>query len=456
MALGDQLMGHVGDDRHRLLDEDSSLRADVSGPIPTEEELAQTYVAPGSKAQLPIGILYQAAWKDEADGMARHARNQVRALATTGLPLRLQSFGQHVVINDDLAESVRKVSYLEGVSFTVTALSIKQLVIGTPGLLREVICPAAIRSLHPEAVEKIAERTIIYTSWERDRVHPQYVEMLNTVGEVWVPCQANRGAFIDSGLNPEKVCVVPFPYDPEETIAAPRGPETVPDGKRFYSIAKWEPRKNQHRLIGAFLLAFTPKDRASLLIKTSGYGYGWADYPEPDESITHWLADERVKKNGWNEQQVDRLIRIVSKKVSAEDLNRIHLTNNIYVSAGLGEAWDLPAFDARLAGNRLVYVGYGGPEEYAAVQDVKAPWFNLVPVHPGYLWESDARWAEVTAEQLAAAMQGVEPPTARMVPPELYQQYSLQAVGRLMESRIQRLTESQGTWSLLKQAGGFG
>lgn len=455
-GLQGQLTGHTGGDAHRLLDDDlSTVRA--THWTPTAAELAQTYVAPGRPAQLHTCITYHAYWKNENDGMARHARQQIKALAMTGLPLRIQSLGERVYMNEELVPGVKELLYLEGVSSKHTAISIKQMILDRPILLRECLCPVGIRNaMSPEAVSRILESTIMYTSWERDRVHNDFIRELRQVGQVWVPCVENKKAFVDSGLDPDKVKVVPCPYDPaEHAIAAPRGVEDVPTGKRFYNIGKWEPRKNQHRLIGAFLMAFTPKSNASLFIKTSDFGTGWGNYPKFTESLEFWLDQEVVKANGWTSAHIDRLVRVVDKKLTNADMEKLHKSNNIYVSAGLGEAWDLPAFDAKMAGNRLVYVGYGGPSEYAESSDVQVDWSEMAGVHAFYGWEPGAQWADVSAAQLAEALKKATAPSDRLVPLLYCRQYGLMSVGLIMEGYIQELAKKLGCWEQL-QKGGFG
>jgi len=430
-----------------------------SGEKPDEDLMQVSLCAPGRKALLPIGIAYHGPWKYAADGMGKHTREQVKALATTGLPIRLQSIGQPKFLNEELPEEVREVEYLENISFSRTSLAIRQFIFHDLGYLREQICPSQLRS---EVSSKlVTENTIIYTSWERDRVFPQLIEELKQVAQVWVPCAANKEAFVDSGLPEHKVKVIPYPYNPAScTIAAPRGREDVPPDLRFYHIGKWEPRKNQHQMIGAFLLAFKPKDRASLLIKTSGFGSTWSGYPPPEESVQFWLDDPEVKARGWTEKTLNRVVRIITDRISDADIHKLHEKNNIYVSCGHGEAWDIPAFEAKLAGNRLVYMGYGGPEDYAETEDVWLRgdvWLRegMGPVHSQYDWETDAQWGAVSTEDFAEALLRAKPPEIRVCPPQYARQYSYSAVGCLMEAA---LLEAIGPerMQVLKMSGGFG
>jgi hypothetical protein len=439
----------------------SILEEGGKAPLPTQEQLAQAYAAPGRSAQFPIGITYQASWKQPADGMNKHAREQVRALATTGLPIQLQSFGERVILNQELCEEAKRVEYLASVSFTRTAIAIKQLILFSPQQLKDTMYPVGIRNfMTAEQQRNLWASTILYTSWERDRVHKDYVKFMNTLGQVWVPCWANVDAFVESGVAKEKVKYVPYAYHPDTAInSAPRAPEvwlSEDAPRRFYSIGKWEPRKNQHNLIGAFLQAFTPKDKASLFLKTSGYGTTWAQYPTCEQSLKFWMDQESVRARGWNKEAFDRLIRVVDRKLSEGDIQQLHVKNNIYVSAGLGEAWDIPAFEAKLAGNRLVYVGFGGPQDYADPQDVCVWDRSFSPVHPGYMWEPDARWAHVTVGQLAEGLKSATPNSVKEVPHGYFNRFGYVGTGRHMYGLLKELAENLGCWEQLSNCGGFG
>jgi hypothetical protein len=218
--------------------------------------------------------------------------------------------------------------------------------------------------------------------------------------------------------------------------------------------------KGYDALIGAFLLAFTPKDRVSLFIKTSPWAR-WEGYPTPDESLARWMADVRVART-WSPTQIARQLRIISERLPEGKLRDIHRQNNIYVSCSHGEAWDLPAFDAVAAGSSLVHVGYGGSEDYAPAGSVRIPWnpWKLAPVHPGYGWEPNAKWAEYELDDLVEALRLAEAPKRRVQPPELYGRFGMSQVGALMRGHILGRTArpivSDRIAERLIAAGGFG
>ena len=338
-------------------------------------------------------------------------------------------------------------------------MAIRQLVIHNASYLESVIAPAGARLSGFGNEMKVYQSTIVYTPWERTTVAQDVVEVLNRCAEVWVHGEWAVEIFKKAGV--ENVYAIPAPYDPDTSpacqIAAPRGSERVPDGKRFYAIGKWEPRKNYDALLGAFLLEFSPKEKASLFLKTHEWG-AWENYPTVAESVEKWLARSEVYLQGWNLESFNRRVRIVSKKLPEEQITKLHQDNNIYVSCSHAEGWDLPAFDARCAGNRLVYTGWGGPGDFAGDEDeciaVSKGANRLTPVHPGYGWESGAQWAACGVDDLRERLRRAAPPSRRIHPPEFYRKFGLTAVGHRMATRIQeRFPEA---YEKLEKAGGFG
>lgn len=457
--LADQLAQHASAN-HAILDEHGNVRADARGPTPTEAELEQHHAAPGEPALLPMGVVYQGDWKRFGDGIARHVRDQAVALATAGVPVWLQAVNEQGLLDGELEPQVLKdVGHLRHVTLSSIPICIRQIIFRDAASLRALILPAGARLAGKEGEDTVYRSTIVYTSWERDRIHGSMVEILQRCGQVWVPCERNRKAFVESGVPTEKVFVVPYPYDPASEVCcipAPRGSESAPDGKRFYAIGKWEPRKRLHQLVGAFLTAFTPRDRASLTIKTHGWG-SWSEYPTIEESIAHWSESAIARSRGWTPEAMNRRIRIIASKIPESEIVDLHRKNNIYISAGAGEAWDLPAFDAKCAGNRMVYVGFGGPEDYADESDVRVGWSHMEPVDADYGWEPDARWAAVSRELVAQALLEVEPPPRRIHPPSFNRRFSRHAVGESMRFLVTMLADDLhiGLGNKILQAGSF-
>ena len=246
-------------------------------------------------------------------------------------------------------------------------------------------------------------------------------------------------AFTSAGVPESKIKLMPNAYDESAPICSP--PERPPPGRRYYNIGKWEPRKAQHTLIGAFLIAHAPSDDATLTMKTSRFGR-WRGYPTgPHASVESWLKDDRVRARGWTRENVDDGLRIETRIFTDEQMGLLHHMNNIYVSAAHAEGWDYPAFDARCSGNRLVYIGYGGADDYASEDDVKVG-YELRAALECYGWEPDAKWGVYDLEDLSSAMVLAWIPTTRRHPAEFPARFGIAATGERMKRNVLALTRA--------------
>lgn len=404
--------------------------------------------ARGQAAEHPYGVLYQGEWETEHDGNAFAVRKHARALADVGVPVILKSFS-NVVVTDGVAEPVptvglpqkvrQEVLGLHRTSVSRLAPMVKHMVVANAErfartLMRGIVGPADRAELVIGAQQAAYQGTIVYSVWERSAISPDIARHLALVAENWVPCHHNAELLRKAGV--ERVRVVPHPYDPADAICklVRRRPET--GWRLFYSIGKWEPRKGYVELIAAFLRAFKPSDKVVLTIKYSGGQH--RDYPTPDEAVNIALSDAEVRANGWTPDKLDGRLVLVGKRLPRSRIVELHYRNNIYVNSSHGEGWCLPAFEAKLAGNGLVHVAYGGTPDFASLSDRRVP-FRMGPVHPSYGWEPDAQWAVYDLAQLAEAMKLSTPPE-KFERPEGFAQFSKQNVGHQMRARILELT----------------
>jgi len=252
---------------------------------------------------------------------------------------------------------------------------------------------------------------------------------------------------ICDGLSAEKIDallrkwlrLVPHPYTDDDQIhLLTRRPADRHQGwRRFYSIGRWEPRKGFDQLIRAFLGAFQAKDKVSLTIKYSGSG-SWPGYPTPEQALAEALLHAPAG-NGWTPQKMAERVTLIDGRVTRSQIVGLHLENNIYVSASHGEAWGLPSCDAKLAGNRLVYVGFGGVCDFAADEDILVP-HELEPVHESYRWEHGARWAGYQLSDLVEGLQRARLPEHFSRPPGFEEKFSMRAVGEKMRILVDAAT----------------
>lgn len=433
-----------------LLEDPEAQRA-VRPPEEGQLVHERPYFAPGVDAKHPFGVLYQGEFETLHDGTAIAVRRHARALADTGLPVELRSFSNMVERNGiyepahlGLPEAVdREIGDLREASIGTRVPVIKHAVIVNAEHARNVLIPRGAIAIGGDTMETVrlrravCENTILYTVWERDRIDEDVVNELNRAAQLWVPCMQNSLMLADSGVTASKIHVVPHPYreDDELNKLLRRQPQT--DWRLFYSIGRWEPRKGYAELVEAFLRAFTPRNNVVLTIKYTGGQ--WMDYPSPAEAFAETLKRPDVQAH-WTESQARERVRFIDKHLSRSGILELHFYNNIYVSSSHGEAWNWGAFEAKQAGNGLVYVPYGGVADFASPLDrftVHTP--SLVPVHPSYKWY-DARWADVRVEDLMDALRSAAPPS-QYVQPSSFDRFCSKRVGAMMRELVLLLAE---------------
>jgi glycosyltransferase involved in cell wall biosynthesis len=394
-------------------------------------------------AEFEWGIDYRGPWETEWDGVHTSVRRHARALSKTGMPLWLTSVNHRMQYLDErgsvvngfadhtnLSESVRRdVGHLTEKRHRQTFVRIEHRVF-SPESVISVAYPR-VSQFDPQFARRVNETTVLYTVFERsipDADTRRAAFALSMLGAVWVPCCRNRKVLIDSGVPAEKVFVVPHPLPATDPIWSTRMRKHA--NVRLLTVGKWEPRKGQHELIGAFLRQFKPDESVELTMKYSSFGV-WENYPlGPKESIVAWLLDETVRSNGWTSENVGSRIRLYNRMFSRLDLLRFFAESDIYVSAGRAEGFDMPALDAKLMGLRLVVMGHGGAEDFCTPTDVL--WDSPIEdAHPGYGWKG-AKWSGHRISDIQSALQMAVNMADSRQQPILAQRYSEEYVGREM------------------------
>ncbi len=414
----------------------------------TRPEQTAAFFGNGRKADHPHAVMYVGEYETLWDGTAVAVRSHARALALAGVPVSLRSFSSTVIDEHGIARSAhsvepdpqvtREVGPLELTTAAEYYPRILHLVVRDAEHLKQVVIPRGAIAQDFEAQVKmrqhIYDSTILYTVWERDRVDPAIAKILSKVAQNWVPSHQNAQMLIASGVPADSIRIVPHPYDPADPILKLQRRKANTEWRRFYSIGRWEPRKGYVELVLAFLTAFTPKDKVILTIKYTGGK--WPGYPTPEELIAQCAAEQR---GGWTLEKIKERVKLIEGRFPRAAILEIHYRNNIYVSASHGEAWNLPAYEACLAGNQVVYVPSGGVDDFVGNGHVAVAPEGPVSVPRSYGWEADAQWMGYSLHEMSHALEKAygfgSHDVATMKSIELWR-YSLAAVGRQMRDLV--------------------
>lgn len=250
------------------------------------------------------------------------------------------------------------------------------------------------RGMTYEQAALVNKRRILSVVYERDRVPPSDVEALNSVAAVWVPSTRCRQVLVDNGVDESKVAVVPIPLRAEDKAGMAPSKETK---TTFYHIGKWEPRKDQPRMLEAFMLAFKSTDNVQMLIKTMTLREAAVPILEgfhvsPKETVAALLGRPDIAANGWTKESVLRAVHVWDTPFSEEQIRALHGRGHVYVSLAHSEGFCMPAYQAKALGRRMIYVPSGGVEDFATQFDFEVPVVDMVRTHPFYGWGKKAKW----------------------------------------------------------------
>lgn len=396
------------------------------------------------------GVGFYAPWEEVYAGFPEHARRLAVALSQTGIPLHLRSIrggSQFQTTRDhDSArayEAMRKaLEPLLDASVKKYAAEVWMTISESTAFYR--IAPPNHHWMSPAELRQVQRRRVLSTVFERDRITDSDRDCLNRMGQIWVANPTDRDMLVRCGVEEEKVRVIPIPYFPDDPHLALKAMPRRPGPLTFYHIGKWEPRKEQHNIIGAFLCAFEP-GQARLFMKTSLRGPKLSgDYPQSaSDSVNRWLEDERVQQNGWTMETTNKWVRLIHTRLSPKQMVQLHRTGDVYVTLSRGEGFDMPAYDAKLAAKRMIYTPSGGPQSFATAADLLVEKTGQVPCDPLYGWDERAHYLDyafedaVTNMRLAAA-DGLEALRAPMSQEQL-QHFSAESVGAMMRDAIEEL-----------------
>lgn len=206
---------------------------------------------------------------------------------------------------------------------------------------------------------------VAYTTWEGCGTAPdQVLQALASFEQVWTPSYASSralGPIVDiqrsrdgsSAWSRHKI--IPHAFDPAtleerrrtraERVAIDRG--GVP--YRFYYSGAWTSRKNPAGILRAWGRAFTKNDHVELVLHS------------PGASQEAYVV--AMHQTGLYAQDMAPVL-FDSQSLSEADYWALHHQGDCFVTATRGEAWNLPAFDALLAGRHVIHPCGMGADDF--------------------------------------------------------------------------------------------
>ena len=271
-------------------------------------------------------------------GYAHAGRNMIKALSFAGVDIA----ARHLTYDD----SEYSPTELEQEKFNAS--------------MRD--CDIVMQFTTPNEIRYIpGKMNIAVFYWETTQIPPYWVDQLNTMDLIIVPCRFNAEVIGRCGVQkPIVVCAPPFDMDIYNKTYQKL---EIPDSKDrivYYNICQLSAKKGIDALLKAYFRAFynVPK-KVVLVLKT------YINMVNRNNEIA------AIKTMIQNIKQGLRLpiqeyppVYIINNVLDDEEIYRLHATGDVYVCTSRGEGWGIPPFEALAMGKILVSNNWGGLSEF--------------------------------------------------------------------------------------------
>jgi glycosyltransferase involved in cell wall biosynthesis/predicted SAM-dependent methyltransferase len=221
---------------------------------------------------------------------------------------------------------------------------------------------AWIRHQWPPKVEPPkGAKWFLMQPWEFSSLRKDFVELFNQADEVWTPSNFSRKAFVESGVDFDKVQIIPNGIDPE--LFRPDGDKYELNTKKSFKILYVGGtiyRKGIDVLLKAFTKLFTSKDDVSLIIKDMG-GDSFYKGQTAKDTI------EKLTQMGDSPE-----IIYIDEYLSEEEMASLYRSCNLFVSPYRGEGFSLPTLEAMACGLPVIVTDGGSTDDFV---DEAYGWF---------------------------------------------------------------------------------
>lgn len=195
---------------------------------------------------------------------------------------------------------------------------------------------------------------VLIQPWEFGSLPKTWIPPIqNLIDEVWIPSHYVRQVYIDSGITPEKVHVIPNGINPE--IFNPDGSKMKihsRKGFKFLFVGGTIYRKGIDILINTYLKTFTAKDDVVLVIKDIGSKSFYSGQN---------LADE-IKKIRKNPKAP--AIYYIEKDLTEREMASLYRACDCLVHPYRGEGFGLPVLEAMACSLPVIVTAGGSTDDF--------------------------------------------------------------------------------------------
>ena len=220
----------------------------------------------------------------------------------------------------------------------------------------------------PSFARPPAGRLVVALPWEFGAMPRDWRSAIHRdVDEVWACSRHLRDGYLASGLDPERVTVVPHGVDHHRFRPglAPLALPGVPGGFRFLFVGGLLWRKGIDLLLDAYAAAFTARDDVTLVIKDFGRG-GPYQPQEAEERVRAMAADRDGPR-----------VAFLRDRLTDDEIPRLYASCDCLVHPYRGEGYGLTVAEGMAVGLPVIVPEGGSTADFCDEATAL-----LVPSHP--------------------------------------------------------------------------
>jgi glycosyltransferase involved in cell wall biosynthesis len=229
---------------------------------------------------------------------------------------------------------------------------------GTPGPGAPLPFSADVEVRHqwpPDLSPARAARLAVIQPWEFGAIPSDWLPGLEAnVDELWVPSEYVRSMYVQAGLDPERVVVIPNGVDLERFSPAPEPRADRPDGgagTRFLFVGGLVGRKGPDILFDAFTTAFPGRDDVTLVVKDFGADGIYRD-------------GDRARLRDHAAAGLLPRIELIDRTLTEDELAELYRSCDALVTPYRGEGFCMPALEAMACGLPVIATAGGPTDEF--------------------------------------------------------------------------------------------